>query len=410
MTDDKWKNYQNYIDNEINTTRIRSFLWDSTDRQYNLNKFWQLIKEITIKAAKKYIISRKSCIREKIHPNNNNSKIYKDINSMNKIFHNFRKNNFGLSHHIAKDKWLNWYHHVKDVCIKYKIPFTLSYNITSRNKLDIKKTLHSIIQTLICKSKIEDLQIKRDNIKKFVVQRCMDYKNNEKQMINSILDINRKRIVLDRVLIENQDNSTYLLTDPLEIKQAAIDHFQHAAGAINQTKTIPSEWIDEYNPRSYIDDYIYDNLMNDIEADELISLISTLPNNKASGPSTISNEMIKHFPDSMVTLIRILFNKILLYNDIPIEWKSATIYPIPKPKEWECKLQNTRPITLLETMRKLFTKVLNKRLSTIYTTHCVLKGNNFAGLPHNSTFEPLRILDNIIQDARYHKNELWILL
>ena len=43
-------------------------------------------------------------------------------------------------------------------------------------------------------------------------------------------------------------------------------------------------------------------------------------------------------------------------------------------------------------------------------THNILQGNNFAGLPHNSTFEPIRILDNIMQDARYHHNELWILL
>ena len=39
----------------------------------------------------------------------------------------------------------------------------------------------------------------------------------------------------------------------------------------------------------------------------------------------------------------------------------------------------------------------------------ILQGNNFAGLPHSSTFKPVRILDNILQDARTNKKELWIL-
>ena len=41
------------------------------------------------------------------------------------------------------------------------------------------------------------------------------------------------------------------------------------------------------------------------------------------------------------------------------------------------------------------------------STHHVLKGNQYAGLPQLSTFEPLRIINELIQDANEKQNELY---
>src|SRR4051795_443004 len=62
---------------------------------------------------------------------------------------------------------------------------------------------------------------------------------------------------------------------------------------------------------------------------------------------------------------------------IPSQWKDATIYPIPKPMDWNCYLKNTRPITLLETARKLMTKIMTNRLANILHRHNILKGEYF---------------------------------
>src|SRR4051812_49239915 len=43
------------------------------------------------------------------------------------------------------------------------------------------------------------------------------------------------------------------------------------------------------------------------------------------------------------------------------------------------------------------------------STNNILKGNNFAGFPCRSTFEPIHIFDNIKYDASCHRNNLWIL-
>src|SRR5947209_15841868 len=93
------------------------------------------------------------------------------------------------------------------------------------------------------------------------------------------------------------------------------------------------------------------NLLRVIILDEYLSVVRSLPNGKATGLSTISYEMIKHLSNEMHNSIIILFNKILAYGIISDTWLKALIYPIPKPKEWECQLNNTRPITLLECIR-----------------------------------------------------------
>ena len=86
----------------------------------------------------------------------------------------------------------------------------------------------------------------------------------------------------------------------------------------------------------------------------------------------------------------------------PKQWNLAHVYPIPKPKPWNCDLNNTRPITLLETVRKAFTKILNDRLQKIFIQQNALSGLNFAGLPHQSIMEPLHIINNLLE---YHRLE-----
>jgi len=45
----------------------------------------------------------------------------------------------------------------------------------------------------------------------------------------------------------------------------------------------------------------------------------------------------------------------------------------------------------------------------IFISHSVLKGYNFAALSHSSTFELLRIIDNLLYDVKIHKKKIWIL-
>src|SRR5260364_297445 len=65
---------------------------------------------------------------------------------------------------------------------------------------------------------------------------------------------------------------------------------------------------------------------------------------------------------------------------------------------------------LLETLWKTTVRIINGRMSRTIKDKGVLKGNNFAGLPGDSTSTPIQIMNNIIKEAREKRKELWVLL
>ena len=85
------------------------------------------------------------------------------------------------------------------------------------------------------------------------------------------------------------------------------------------------------------------------------------------------------------------------------------IYSIPKHNTFNGDLNQTRPISLIEHTRKLFTKILTNRLNNIFTQHPILSPYNYVALSNNSTSKPIHILKNLIEDAICNHREIWLL-
>src|SRR2546430_17697326 len=74
-------------------------------------------------------------------------------------------------------------------------------------------------------------------------------------------------------------------------------------------------------------------------------------------------------------------------------------------------IDKTRPITLLKTLRKIFTKILTNRIEETCRKLDVLKDNNCSVLKGTSTHCPINIIKNVLEDVNtFRDGELWLVL
>ena len=96
--------------------------------------------------------------------------------------------------------------------------------------------------------------------------------------------------------------------------------------------------------------------------DEVQEAIRSLKVNKAPGPNGIPNRALKHLPQRAVSLLVRIFNAVLLTHHFPPMWKHARVISILKPGKDPILPSSYRPISLLDTIGKLFEKILLTRI------------------------------------------------
>ncbi|CAJ0866006.1 17123_t:CDS:2 [Entrophospora sp. SA101] len=175
-------------------------------------------------------------------------------------------------------------------------------------------------------------------------------KDNLSSMLSSILEKPYRCIDLNKILITLPDGSQHISSDPDTVKSHTRIHFSNISSTANNPppNNLWNEWAHVYQPLNYIKPEWYDSILSPITKTELLNNISDLPLKKGAGPSSISNEMLKHLNPDTIEILLSLFNRCISISHIPSAWKHANVYPIPKPKEWHYQLTHTRPITLLE--------------------------------------------------------------
>ncbi|GES80448.1 hypothetical protein GLOIN_2v1770668 [Rhizophagus clarus] len=134
------------------------------------------------------------------------------------------------------------------------------------------------------------------SIKAHLESRDQNFDTDISSFINSALSRSRRRITLDRVFIDHP-SAPQLLTDPKDISDAAVNHFQTVV-PIRATPppnilALPDRWRSAYSPMNTISSDIYSSHLAPPSLEEWLSTVSSMPNGKAPGPS-----MITHFGHS----------------------------------------------------------------------------------------------------------------
>uniref|UniRef100_U9UGS7 Reverse transcriptase domain-containing protein n=1 Tax=Rhizophagus irregularis (strain DAOM 181602 / DAOM 197198 / MUCL 43194) TaxID=747089 RepID=U9UGS7_RHIID len=113
-------------------------------------------------------------------------------------------------------------------------------------------------------------RIKEEKIKEAVERRCEDLHSNQRRMIDSVMEKEIKKIVIDRLLTEDKDGQDILVTDEAEINKLTIEHFKNFAGIQNHDVELPDFWKNEYESKSNVEENIYQNVLDPINDEEWV--------------------------------------------------------------------------------------------------------------------------------------------
>jgi hypothetical protein len=140
---------------------------------------------------------------------------------------------------------------------------------------------------------------------------------------------------------------------------------------------------------------------------EIREAIKELGNKKAPGISDITHDMMKLIREpEIIEFIKELTNECINNIIMPTAEKLVKIINLPKVKDWAGSCPDLRPISLIETIKKIISKILAKRLTLIIDNNDLLKGLNFGFRTGQSTAEALYILRNLIDLSHLQSRNL----
>ena len=144
------------------------------------------------------------------------------------------------------------------------------------------------------------------------------------------------------------------------------DHFdsQH----LNEVNKFIEDNYQYFYPPEDPDDYQFDvgnehELVADVDPQTLIKLVKFLKRDKAPGPDTIHNEVLRlGTTTSLFHHLARLFISSIQLGYIPTAWKLATLRMLLKPDQPITLTTSYRPISLISSIMKLFERVIEQRL------------------------------------------------
>ena len=140
---------------------------------------------------------------------------------------------------------------------------------------------------------------------------------------------------------------------------------------------------------------MFDELNEPISTELINKAIKELKSNKSGGPDMHINEFFVHGRDTHLPYLHKLFNKIFDSGYFPTTWSEGFVVPLQKKGSINDE-NNYRGITLLSTLGKLFTRILNMRLSN-WAEHYYVYVEAQAGFRQNmSTLDNIFVLHGLL--------------
>ena len=151
------------------------------------------------------------------------------------------------------------------------------------------------------------------------------------------------------------------------------------------------------------------DIMEAITAAEVKSAIKATKLHTAPGESQVSTDMLSMLGPDSISAIAEMFNKFKDLRRIPDDMNTAMLRLLPKTDQGLANLAKVRPIALMETLGKLYERTIISRITGAIDKFKILDMSQYGALAKAGVAPPLRVLAEVMEDARLSKTELHIL-
>jgi hypothetical protein len=238
----------------------------------------------------------------------------------------------------------------------------------------------------------------KESKKEYYLEAINKCKNDPKSMWKTINNLfGRKHQPIPRV-----ESNGELLTNSKDIANHLAKHFEDKVSTFRQEMTDPID-------RAYVCDSITKTRagkscdgsfeFKPLSLSEVRELLTHHPNSKSSGVDYIDIYLIKIASDIIAEPIKHIFNCSYATSTFPDRWKVAKLCPIPKDKKVPFDDANSRPISLLNVLSKLFERSAFQQMNRFFSVNEVMVLDQHAYREHHSTESALiQLSDNCLRN------------
>ena len=171
---------------------------------------------------------------------------------------------------------------------------------------------------------------------------------------------------------------------------------EHFENLFKQDDTVSDQNIDDLFEEEPAADEIEDSIFNsEITEEEILRAVRSLKEEKAAGPDGIVPGLFIHSIDLILPIMHKLFNRLFSRGEFPEAWCDSIIVPLHKKGSLNDPA-NYRGISLLDIFGKIYTSVLNRRV-TFYANLYNKISESQAGFRENySTVDNAFVLQSLI--------------
>jgi hypothetical protein len=212
---------------------------------------------------------------------------------------------------------------------------------------------------------------------------------------------------LEYILKPTQNGLSFnMLTEWQEVFKEITDTYKDIFNNPTEFTAEKQHWMLEL-PKIPDKDHSY--LRSDFILEEMTSACTETDPLSSAGNDNITNKMlqllIQENTDIQSKMLQ-YFNSIKVTNYIPLSWKGSMTTLIHKPGADPHSVNGYRPISLLNTMYKIYTAMLNKRITMMIDKHTLIPNTQNGFRPTKETTYCINALISQIKAAQANNMEL----